>query len=96
MAIDETVPDSSLFPTTTLYVVVRNRLGGGLLLYIHDDIPSICLHRHATVEWRLRQGPLYIVLYYRPPSSAPTFDDLEDALVPLHDSFPAKIMYPTR
>ena len=87
--LDETVPDSILFiPNYHIIRRNRNRHGGGLLLYIHDDIPSTCLHRHATlelltVELRLRQGPLLIVLYYRPPSSAPIFDNLEDALVPL-------------
>ena len=44
------------------------------------------LHPCITVELRLQQGPLSIVLYYHPPSSAPTFDDLEDALVPLTSS----------
>ena len=90
--LDETVPDSSLFiPNYHIIRRDRNRHGGGLLLYIHDDIPSTCLHRHATlelltVELRLQRGPLSIVLYYRPPSSVPTFDDLEDALVPLTSS----------
>ena len=42
--------------------------------------------QHESSILRLRQGPLFIVLYYRPPSSASTFDDLEDALVPLTPS----------
>ena len=52
----------------------RNWHGGGLLLYISDDIPSTCLRRHPSlellvVELIFKQGPLTLALYYRPPFS---------------------------
>ena len=90
--LDESVPDSALFiPNFHMIRRDRNRHGGGLLLYISDDIPSTCLRRHPSlellvVELTFIQGPLTLALYYRPPSSALNFDDLEDAILSLSPS----------
>ena len=87
--LDESVPESVLFiPNYHIIRRDRNRHGGGLLLYISDDIPSTCLCRHSSlellvVELKLKRGLLTLVLFYRPPSSAPNFDDLEDAILSL-------------
>ena len=56
-----------------------------------EDVPSTCIPSSTTlellfIELNLRQGPLLLALYYRPPSSAPGFADLEDALVSLAPS----------
>jgi len=67
---DEYVQDTVLFiPNYHLVHRDRNRHGGGLLLFISDDIHSTCLLRHASfellaVELKLKQGPLTIVLFY--------------------------------
>ena len=50
------------------------------------DLPPLSHYSRNAVELRLQQGPLFLVLYYRLPSSATTFDDIEDALVPLTPS----------
>ena len=62
--LDESVPELVLFiPNYHILRRDRNRHGGGLLLYISDDIPSTCLRRHSSlellvVELKLNQGPL--------------------------------------
>ena len=87
--LDDPVPDSSLFiPNYYSIRRDRSRHGGGLLLYVSEDVPSTRLHYSTTlellfIELKLRQGPLLLALYYRPPSSTPGFADLEDALVSL-------------
>ena len=77
---------SPFIPNNHIIQRDRNRHGDGLLLYISNDIPSTCLCRHSplellVVELKLKQGLLTLVLYYRPPSSASNFDDLEDAIL---------------
>ena len=90
--LDESVPDSALFiPNFHMIQRDRNRHGGGLLLYISDDIPSTCLRRHPSLELLVvklifKQGPLAPALYYRPPSSALNFDNFEDAILSLSPS----------
>jgi len=90
--LDESVQDTVLFiPNYHMVRRDRNRHGGGLLLFISDDIHSTCLLRHASlellaVELKLKQGPLTIVLFYRPPTSALDFEDLENAILSLNPS----------
>jgi len=49
--LDESVQDTVLFiPNYHLVCRDRNRHGGGLLLFISDDIHSTCLLRHASLE----------------------------------------------
>ena len=90
--LDQTIPDSALFiPNFHLIRRDRNRHGGGLALYVSDDIPSTCICQHLSlelliVELKFKQGPLTLALYYRPPSSASDFVDLEDAILSLSPS----------
>ena len=54
-------------------------------LQLHFSVKR-CRDEALFIYLHFYQGPLFIVLYSRPPSSAPAFDDLEGALVPLTPS----------
>ena len=76
--LDSTFPETQfLIPGfSKLFRKDRNRHGGGLLLYIREDIPSKELHRHTFseniegifVEINLRKTKWLIFGTYHPPS----------------------------
>ena len=71
--IDDTISDFEIFIPE--YFVIRrdrNRHGGGVLLYIKENIPITNVTRHATIELlfievSLKHCSLSIGLFYRPP-----------------------------
>ena len=70
----------------------RNRHGGGVLLYIKDNITTTKVTNHALIEFlfveiTLRQCPFSFGLFYRPPPpSADSLTELEDFLASLPPS----------
>ena len=84
--LDETVKDIDIF-LPNYYVIRRdrNRRGGGVLLYLRDNICTSSIYSHPTLELltaelTLKQGPLLLGLYYRPPSASQSLTDLETFL----------------
>ena len=81
--IDDTISDFEIFIPE--YFVIRrdrNRHGGGVLLYIKENIPIMNVTRHATIELlfvevSLKHCSLSIGLFYRPPSSDHSLTELE-------------------
>ena len=62
----------------------RHRHGGGILLYVRNDIRILSSSSPPTLELlfatlQLRQGSLLLDLYYRPPSDANSLSQLDSA-----------------
>ena len=81
--LDDSISDLEIF-IPNYYVIRRDRSrkGGGILLYIKDNIPTLSIQHHSTlellfVELTLKQGPLSIGLLYRPPSADRCLTELE-------------------
>ena len=89
LILTETKLDDS-FPTSQFmvdgfsmpYRQDRNRNGGGIMIYIRDDIPSILLTKHVSpddveglfVELNFRKSKLLLMgAYHRPSQSVATF-----------------------
>ena len=90
--LDETIFDVDIF-LPDYYVIRRDRncRGGGVLLYIKDNISTTSIQAHPTLELlttevSLKQGPLLLGLYYRPPSAGHSLTDLETFLQSLPPS----------
>ena len=68
----------------------RNRQGGGVAVYICDNIPFSIHFSHSTiqllvVDLKLKNGNLLYGVFYRPPSAEPTvLNFLESALEEIH------------
>ena len=69
----------------------RHRHGGGIILYVRNDIRVLSSSLHPTLELlfanlQLKQGTLAFGLYYRPPADYNSLSQLDSTLEDLHST----------
>lgn len=94
IALTETWLDSEVFdcevdiPSFRLLRGDRSHQGGGVALYVSESLVVKSYHSHCSLEFLSAaistfQGVLLVGLFYRPPSSGSSLDDLESLLTGL-------------
>ena len=83
--LDDSITDAEL--SISNYSICRrdrNRHGGGVAIYVRDNVPYSVFISHTSLELlmvdlKLKQGNLLCGVFYRPPSSAPSILTLLDS-----------------